>query len=185
MDRSDEANPAEPILRYGLERSLGYLLNRTADIVSTAFVEILRNESISLPEWRVLTTLTDHDEQTLSELASQTGAELSYLSRVVVQAEERGLVIRAPSAADKRSTCVTITDEGRSIVRLFMPQAKALEASWLEGIPAADIKILRKTLEAVYVNVLRNSQATALSGRKLKVAHRTGARRKQAATKSK
>lgn len=181
MDATDDADANE---RYGLERSLGYLLNRTADIVSTAFLEILRNESVSLPEWRVLTTLTDQDQQTLSELASHAGAELSYLSRVVLQAEARGWVVRSASPTDKRSTCVSITDEGRAMVRLFMPQAKALEASWLKGIPAADVKALRKTLQAVYLNVLNNSEAASV-GRKLKVAHRTRARQEEPAAKKK
>lgn len=182
MHATDDPRSNEPDERYGLERSLGYLLNRTADIVSTAFLEILRHESISLPEWRVLTSLTDQDPQTLSELASHAGAELSYLSRVVLQAEERGWVVRSPSPTDKRSTCVSITPEGRAMVRLFMPQAKALEASWLQGIPAADVKALRKTLEAVYLNVLKHSEAAA-SGRKLKVAQRTRARQAEPAAK--
>ncbi|VCU71667.1 MarR family protein [Pigmentiphaga humi] len=169
--------------RYGSDRSLGYLLNRTADIVSTAFIEILRNESISLPEWRVLTVLTDRDQQTLSELASHVGTELSYLSRIVVHAEQRGLVARLASPADKRSTCVSITEAGRAMVRLFMPQARALEATWLRDIPPDDVKVLRRTLQALYINVLDASTAAPSSGRKLKVAHRARNRREAPAAK--
>lgn len=172
--------PADPTEGYGLERSLGYLLNRTADIVSTAFVEILRAESISLPEWRVLTTLTDQDAQTLSELASHAGAELSYLSRVVVQAEGRGWVERSPSPHDRRATCVCITPAGRATVKRLLPVARSFEADWLEGIPAEDVAALRRTLQALYANVVqRVQQVVEAPRRKLTVARRTDARRQK------
>lgn len=176
MDSPSSSAATQVPFRYGLEKSLGYLLNRTADIVSTAFVEILRKESISLQEWRVLTTLTDQDDQTLSELASHAGTELSYLSRVVANAESRGWVTRGPSPNDKRSTRVSITDAGRATVRLFLPQVKALESRWIEGLPAEDVDVLRRTLQALYLNVVKQAQEAPSMGRKLTVARRTGTR---------
>ena len=156
---------------YGARQSLGYTLNRTADIVATAVGEVLRNESISLLEWRVLTVLTDHDDQTLSELAAHAGTELSYLSRMVLNAEQRGLLVRSLSADDRRSTKVAITDAGRALVQTFIPRMKALEEHWLRGIPASDVDALRRTLQAIYTNVLSLNSSTS-GGRKLKVAVR-------------
>lgn len=169
---SSPPRPAAPDERYRLDQSLGYLLNRSADIVSATFADILKKEDISLPEWRVLTALTDRNDQSLSELAAHAGTELSYLSRVVLHAQERGLVVRAASTADKRTTHVTITAEGRALVRAVMPQAKALEASWLQGIPKPDVDNLRKTLQALYLNVLNSHPDLSSSGRKLVVARR-------------
>lgn len=160
---------------YGARQSLGYLLNRTADIVATAASELLRPESISLLEWRVLTVLTDHDQQTLSELAAHAGTELSYLSRVVLQAEEHGYLRRFTSAEDKRSTKVAITDAGHDIVQAIAPRMKTLEDSLLQGIPAADVDVLRRSLQALYANVL-NLHSAPSGGRKLKVAVRVGTR---------
>jgi DNA-binding MarR family transcriptional regulator len=160
---------------YGARQSLGYLLNRTADIVATAASELLRPESISLLEWRVLTVLTDQDQQTLSELAAHAGTELSYLSRVVLQAEAHGYVRRFTSANDRRSTKVAITDAGRDIVQAIAPRMKVLEEDMLQGIPAADVDVLRSALQALYGNVL-NLHAAPTAGRKLQVAVRVGAR---------
>ncbi|EJE53087.1 transcriptional regulator [Acidovorax sp. CF316] len=157
---------------YRLDQSLGYLLNRSADIVSATFADILKKHHLSLPEWRVLTALTDGNDQTLSELAAHAGTELSYLSRVVLQAQDRGLVLRFTSAADKRATRVSITADGRALVREVMPQARALEASWLHGIPTADVDTMRRTLRALYHNVLNSHPDLASSGRKLTVARR-------------
>ncbi|MBU0791941.1 MAG: MarR family transcriptional regulator [Gammaproteobacteria bacterium] len=157
---------------YRLDQSLGYLLNRSADIVSATFADILKRESINLPEWRVLTALTDRNDQTLSELAAHAGTELSYLSRVVIHSQSRGLVRRFTSEEDKRSTRVTITAQGRALVRAVMPQARALEASWLQGISTQDVDNMRKTLQALYQNVLNSHPGLASSGRKLTVARR-------------
>lgn len=168
---------------YGAQQSIGYLLNRTADIIAATFVEVLREEDISLPEWRVLTVLTDRDGQTLSELAAHAGTELSYLSRVVSGSEARGLCVRAISPQDKRTTRVWITAIGREIVQLFLPRAKALEARWLKGIPAADVQVLRKTLQALYANVLNSHDEQEAAGRKLKVARRVRARDDAPSTK--
>ena len=153
---------------YGARQSLGYMLNRTADIVATSVSELLRQESVSLSEWRVLTVLTDHADQTLSELAAHAGTELSYLSRVVTNAEQRGLVVRFTSAEDKRSTKVAITDEGRALVQGFIPRMKTLEERWMHGIPPSDIETLRKTLQTVYTNVL-SANPSGPRGRKFKV----------------
>jgi DNA-binding MarR family transcriptional regulator len=156
---------------YGARQSLGYLLNRTADIVATAASEVLREHSISLLEWRVITVLTDNDKQSLSELAAHAGCELSYLSRVVSLAEGQGYVTRFTSADDRRSTKVGITEAGLAFVRSLTPQMKALEKEWLQGISAADAEVLRRALPKLYANVL-TLHAMASSGRKLKVAAR-------------
>jgi DNA-binding MarR family transcriptional regulator len=176
MSSTDPSGVPDLSKGYGAQQSIGYLLNRTADIIAATFVDVLREEDISLPEWRVLTVLTDRDGQTLSELAAHVGTELSYLSRVVSGAEERGLCVRAASPDDKRATGVWITAIGREIVQLFMPRAKALETRWLKGIPAADVQALRRTLHALYANVLSSHDEEQGAGRKVKVAKRVRAR---------
>lgn len=179
--KKSPASPDEPY--HHLNQSLGYLLNRSADIVAATFAGILKKEDISLPEWRVLTALADQNDQTLSELAAHAGTELSYLSRVVIHAQERGLVLRFTAEEDKRSTRVSITAAGRALVRAVMPQARALEASWLHGISPQAVDNLRKTLQRLYRNVLDSHPDLASSGRKLRVARRMSDRKESAAKK--
>jgi len=168
----DKLKPSERSATYGQASSIGYLLNKTAHIVAATFTDELRRDAITLPVWRVLTALTDADNQSLSELATHAGAELSYLSRLVSSAEEQGLVVRLTAPDDKRATRVTISPQGRAIVRKFAPRAAALEAICLKDIPPADAETLRRTLRLIYGNVLASQHATQASGRKLKVARR-------------
>lgn len=162
--------------RYRDGLSIGYLLNRTAHLVAATFEEELRKDGITLPVWRVLTALTSLDGQSLSQLATHAGAELSYLSRVVSGAAARGLVTRIQSSTDKRATNVSISAKGRQLVRKFAPRANELDRTCLSGIQQADADTLRKLLRQVYDNVLSSYESADAQGRKLKVARRVSER---------
>ncbi|OVZ60254.1 hypothetical protein CDO44_09125 [Pigmentiphaga sp. NML080357] len=159
-----------------LENSLGYLLHRAAHIIEATFSDELKVDDISLSLWRVLATLNDRDHQSLSELASHTGAELSYLSRTVALAEERGFVVRTAQPGDKRATSVAITPAGRAIVRKFSPLTRTLQRKWLTGIPDADVETTFRTLRAVYQNALAGASPSAAVNRKITVARRVSKR---------
>jgi DNA-binding MarR family transcriptional regulator len=162
--------------RYRDGAAVGYLLNRTAHIVAATFSEELRNDAITLPVWRALTALMHTDKQSLSELATHVGAELSYLSRLVSGAEEQGLMKRLVSDTDKRSTRVAISAKGRAMFRKFAPRAEALESLYLAGIPADDVETLRRALRMIYANILASQEHTNGTGRKLQVARRVNER---------
>ncbi|CAN5801123.1 hypothetical protein BH09PSE5_BH09PSE5_26740 [soil metagenome] len=173
MSKSDSRNKAD---RYRDGAAVGYLLNRTAHIVAATFSEELRHDAINLPVWRVLTALMNDDMQSLSELATHVGAELSYLSRLVSVAEEQGLMKRVTSPTDKRSTRVSISAKGRAVFRKFAPRAEGLEALFLDGIPDEDVETLRRTLRRIYSNVLESQAHASATGRKLRVARRVNGR---------
>ncbi|MFW7344521.1 MAG: MarR family winged helix-turn-helix transcriptional regulator [Pigmentiphaga sp.] len=159
-----------------LENSLGYLLHRAAHIIAATFGDELKADDIPLSVWRVLATLNDRDHQSLSELASHTGAELSYLSRTVAQAEERGFVIRSAQPGDKRATSVSITPAGRAIVRKFSPLTQTLQKQWLADIPDADVEATFRTLRAVYRNAVAGASPSSPVNRKITVARRVNKR---------
>src|SRR5687768_5407668 len=68
----------------------GYLLNRTGSLGAASTSDVLKAFNIPLPIWQILLILSEFGEQTISELASHTGIEMSYLSRTVLKAEKRG-----------------------------------------------------------------------------------------------
>src|SRR6201996_5972620 len=55
-------------------------------------------------------------EPTMNELARLLELDKSSVTGLVDRAERRGLVARAPSAADRRSVLVRLTHEGRGLV---------------------------------------------------------------------
>lgn len=53
---------------------------------------------------------------TLGALAEQLVSDRPYTTLVVQALEERGLVIRAPNPADRRSKLVHLTEQGRAVL---------------------------------------------------------------------
>lgn len=153
----------------------GYLLNRTGSLGAAAMSDVLKEFDIPLPIWRILLILSEFGEQTISELASHTGVEISYLSRTVLKAEKRGLVGRAKSATDKRVTYIKLVTGGRQMIRKVLPKTRLLRGVMFQGIPDADIETTARTLKMVYDNVASNTDAISEGiNRKLTVARRTG-----------
>jgi DNA-binding MarR family transcriptional regulator len=67
---------------------------------------------LSIIQTRLLGVLRDR-KPTMNELARFLGLDKSSVTGLVDRAERRGLVVRVPSATDRRSVLVSLTDKGR------------------------------------------------------------------------
>jgi DNA-binding MarR family transcriptional regulator len=173
---------AEPVRRskardnalWDLDRSVGYLLNRAANIMAARFSDKLKPHGINLQMWRVLAALEHEDGQSLTDLASHTASELSYLSRSVAGIEEQGLVTRVASAVDKRTVRLSLTPAGRRLVKSLAPRGEEVENAAMVGFSEDQIEGMLRGLEALYHNLVADAQdevAVAVN-RKLTVARR-------------
>jgi DNA-binding MarR family transcriptional regulator len=144
----------------------GYLLNRTGSLGAASMSDLLKEFDVPLPIWQILLILSEFGQQTISELASHTGIEMSYLSRTVLKAEKRGLVARAKSAKDKRVTYINLETGGRQMIRKVLPRTRFLRGIMFQAA---------RTLKMVYDNLASNAYVISEDiNRKLTVARRTG-----------
>ncbi len=158
--------------RYDLEKSIGYLLNRAAHLIAARFNDDLKPHVVNLQAWRILAALSQSEPQSLSELADHTGAELSYMSRSIAVLEKRGLLQRDPSPTDKRTTRLSLTEGGKTLVRELAPKALAIERSGLAQVSAVDLKTTLHTLRVVCQNLVAVCDAPTAVNRKLTIARR-------------
>jgi len=70
---------------------------------------------LSVIQTRLLGVLRDR-QPTMNELARLLGLDKSSVTGLVDRAERRGLVRRAPSAADRRAVLVSLTEDGHAFV---------------------------------------------------------------------
>ena len=153
----------------------GYLLNRAGSLGAASMSDVLKEFDLPLPIWHILLILSEFGELTISELASHTGLEISYLSRTVLKAEKRGFVTRAKSAKDKRVTYIKLVTGGSDMIRKILPKTHVLRGIIFQGIPDSDIETTARTLKMVYDNLANNADAISVGiNRKLIVAQRTG-----------
>lgn len=152
----------------------GYLLNRTGLLGAAFMSDVLKEFDIPLPVWHILLILSEFPKQTVSELASHSGLDISYVSRTVLKVEKSGLVTRTRSVDDKRLTYIQLATTGRQLIRKILPKIRVLLGVVFQGISDADIETTAQTLKVVYDNLASNADAfTGDSNRKLIVAQRT------------
>jgi DNA-binding MarR family transcriptional regulator len=78
------------------------------------------NESVTLPQFRSLLVLATAGPQTVSALADRLAVHASTMTRMCNRLVTRGLVVRAPSAVDRREVVIALTTMGTSVVEDVM-----------------------------------------------------------------
>jgi DNA-binding MarR family transcriptional regulator len=105
---------------------------------------------LSLPGTRLLGVLRDR-EPTMNELARLLDLDKSSVTGLVDRAERRGLVARVPSASDRRSVLVRLTDEGQSLVGATAALFAADVSALLGCLPARDRAALTRLVSRLLV----------------------------------
>ncbi|HEY0934564.1 MAG TPA: MarR family transcriptional regulator [Trebonia sp.] len=90
-----------------------------------------------------LAALERHDSMTPGELADHEKVQPPSMTRVIAVLEERGLVLRAPHATDRRQVVLTVTSEGRSLVQRVRRRREAWLAQRLQELTPDERQILR------------------------------------------
>ena len=108
----------------------------------------LRVIGLSVPQFDVLSTLTEREGCTQRELAERLYVTKGNVSGLVDRLVEAGLVIRRSIPEDKRSHALFLTDEGRRLALLGMQAHSAFMDATLGKLAAPDVASLDRILIA-------------------------------------
>jgi len=86
---------------------------------------------------------------TPSELAAIEGIQRPTATRVIALLEEAELVVRAPDPADRRSSLVSVTPEGRALLRKARNRKTAYLALRMRDLPAEDLAALERAADVL------------------------------------
>jgi DNA-binding MarR family transcriptional regulator len=100
--------------------------------------------SLSPSQSAALATIERHGPLTPSELAAREQVQRPTVTRVLARLEEAGLVERAGDPADRRSTLVTVTREGRALLAAQRTRKDAYLAKRLAALSAEDRAVLAR-----------------------------------------
>ena len=92
------------------------------------------------------------DGQTLRgvDLGKQLSKSAGYVSRVIDQAEDAGLVTRGPDPGDRRAQRITLTDQGKSVFEESAPYfAAVLDHTIYDSLDDAEVETLIELLRKV------------------------------------
>jgi DNA-binding MarR family transcriptional regulator len=131
---------------FVIEESLGYVVNRTARHFAHLLADRLRPHEIGIGQWAVLMFLWARDDMSQAELSRLVAIEPPTMVRTVDRMVRDGLVTRAPDPHDGRASRIHLTDRGRSLRDLLVPEAVAVNRSAAELLTASEAKTLRRLL---------------------------------------
>jgi MarR family transcriptional regulator, lower aerobic nicotinate degradation pathway regulator len=97
----------------------------------------------------VLQKLAESPGASLNDLAARTHTHQSSVSTVVSRLVERGLVLRAPSAADGRRLELRLSGEGRRLLARAPGAAQSRLVQAIEQLPAVRRRALSRSLMAL------------------------------------
>jgi DNA-binding MarR family transcriptional regulator len=120
-------------------------LAQTAFVTMGVLSKVAAANDLSLTQFRVLAILRDRRLR-MTALADYLGLDKSTMTGLVSRAEQRGLLVRAPSVDDKRAVDVLLTARGGQLAdRLYVEVDHSL-VPMLDQLPTVDQRRLRALL---------------------------------------
>jgi DNA-binding MarR family transcriptional regulator len=116
--------------------------------VAAAIGAKLKALGLSIPQFDLLSTLTEREGLTQQELAELLYVTKGNVSGLVDRLVEAGLVERRPSPGDRRSHALHLTREGRRLAERAMAAQERYVRQTLGRLPAADLVTLERLVLA-------------------------------------
>jgi DNA-binding MarR family transcriptional regulator len=132
--------------QFVIEESLGYLVNRVARSMAHQLAERLRPAGVGIGQWAVLLFLWARDGMSQAELSRVVAIEPPTMVRTIDRMVRDGLVTRVPDPDDGRVSRIYLTDRGRSLRDVLVPEAIAVNAENVGRMTPREARTLRRLL---------------------------------------
>jgi DNA-binding MarR family transcriptional regulator len=143
----------EPTLE--LQNFIPFRLNRLTSEVSEHLAGIYRERfGLDIPEWRVIATVGPAMAGpttgcTAQYIASSTRMHKTRVSRAIAHLEERGLMTRVTSSADRREMELRLTKAGRRMYSELVPLALERESILLACMSRDQLRAFTTALDCL------------------------------------
>lgn len=105
-------------------------------------------ETLTLPQFRMLVALDNRGPLSLSQLAAELGVQPSTAMRMIDRLEAAGIVVRGSSPTDRRATILSLTEAGIRIVTEATEKRRREVARIVENMPAGHRRHLVDALQS-------------------------------------
>ena len=138
-----EEKPVDPSF---LDDYVLYRMALASHHMSAEFHAIVREQGLRVPEWRILATLASYEPQNVTQLREKVLYDQPRLTKTIAKMAEAGLLDRHQDEGDRRVVNVTLTANGRTIVKDLIEKARNHERRALEGLTPTERKQLKDVL---------------------------------------
>lgn len=134
--------------RFDLNTFFPYMLNQAAEAVSMAFQDHYRREyDLTRTQWRIIAHLDAEPDLNAKQICSRSHEGKVSVSRAVAGLEQRGLLTRAPSLADRRFEVLRLTPAGEQMFGELAGRARLFERELSSRVGEATVHQMRAALE--------------------------------------
>ncbi len=143
---------AQPESMWKLERSLGFLMNRTARSLRRALEAKLVHHGITATQYVVLVRMWEEEGTSLSELGERLYLDNPTLTGIVDRMERDSLVQRRRDKEDRRVVKVYLTPKGKSLQKEIQHFAEETDTVAWTGFSATQ----KQAIFTLHEKILRN-----------------------------
>lgn len=98
-----------------LENQICFPMYVASRMITRAYQPLLDEMGITYPQYLVLMTLWEKDEQTVNEIATTLYLNTNTITPLLKRMEKGGIVARTRSKQDERKVMITLTNEGKAL----------------------------------------------------------------------
>lgn len=137
---------------------LAHLIRDVSRAFTKSLTMQLEQHGVPFGYWTFLRVLWESDGLTQKQLSEKAGvmAPTTFVAMQSMQA--LGYVVRRQLPQNKKNVYIFLTPEGLALKKKLVPLAVKSNNLGIQGIPPADIKIVRQTLLAIIENIAREEQ---------------------------
>lgn len=117
-----------------------------------------RSNELSMIQFGTMMFINDHEGISLSVVARHHGATLSSTSRLIDGLVEKGYILRETPKNDRRKVQLSLTDEGKTSIKLMHQTAINYLAKMLHGLSEEDLEMIVKSVKLLDSVVVGNAE---------------------------
>lgn len=145
-EAADVIKPAEDILAgYRLDEQVGFHLRRAFQRHAAIFAEQMV-EQLTPTQWAALSRVAVLQPISQNHLGRETAMDAATIKGVVDRLVKRGFFATSSDPGDNRRTLISLTAEGRDVVRKGVAAAKAITARTVEPLSTGERQLLIELL---------------------------------------
>lgn len=129
-----------------------FRVRRLARRVTKIYEESLAPTGLSVTQYTILSMLRHVGPMSMSELSQRLGMDRTTLTRTLRPLESMGHLSNTPEA-DRRQRRITLTEEGKVVLRAASPAWKRAQASVFAILGDDGTVSLNQTLDQAYVRL--------------------------------
>lgn len=128
--------------------TLLYVVKQVELAIRAHLDDLLRPAGLTATQYTALTVLERDPDLTSAQLARNSFVTSQSMADMVTALEAQGLIRRKRDASDRRRLVLSLTADGRRVLRRFRPKVAALETQMVADLGTRRVAELRRSLLA-------------------------------------